>query len=83
MPLDYGMLRTITARQLISALGRDGFLLDRQVGSHQHYLHPDGRRVTVTFHHAGQTFPPKTLKSMVEWQAQWTELDLQRLKLKK
>ena len=53
----------------------------RQVGSHQRYRHPDGRRVTVSFHHARDTFPLKTLKSMIEDQARWTEADLRRLGL--
>jgi predicted RNA binding protein YcfA (HicA-like mRNA interferase family) len=82
MGIDYGALRSITAREIISALVRDGFLLDRQAGSHQLYRHPDGRRVTVTFH-SGQTFAPKTLKSMLEIQARWSSDDLRRLKLAK
>jgi predicted RNA binding protein YcfA (HicA-like mRNA interferase family) len=82
MPMDYGPLRTLTARQIIAALRRDGFVLDRQSGAHQHYRHPDGRRVTVSFHRPGQTFAPKTLRSMLEHQARWTEADLERLGLR-
>jgi predicted RNA binding protein YcfA (HicA-like mRNA interferase family) len=59
----------------------DGFFLARQRGSHRRYRHTDGRRVTLTFHHASDTFPPKTLRSIVELQAQWTETDLLRLSL--
>jgi predicted RNA binding protein YcfA (HicA-like mRNA interferase family) len=81
MAVDYGRLRSLTARRIVSALVRDGFVLDRQSGAHRHYIHSDGRCVTVTFHHAGQTFAPKTLRSMIELQARWSELDLQRLKL--
>ena len=81
MPIDYGRLRSLTARELISALLRDGFVLDRQSGAHQHYRRPDGRRVTVSFHRPGETFPPKTLKRMIEDQAGWTEEDLKRLGL--
>jgi predicted RNA binding protein YcfA (HicA-like mRNA interferase family) len=83
MALDWSRLRSLTARELISALMRDGFVLDRQVGSHQHYLHPDGRRVTVSFHRPGETFEVKTLKAMIDLQARWTEDDLRRLKLLK
>lgn len=36
MAIDYGRLRSLTARALVSALIRDGFVLDRQSGSHQH-----------------------------------------------
>ena len=81
MPINYRRLRSLTARELIAALIRDGFVLDRQTGAHQHYRHPDRRRVTVSFHQAGATFPPKTLKSMIEDQAGWTEDDLRRLRL--
>jgi predicted RNA binding protein YcfA (HicA-like mRNA interferase family) len=81
MAVDYGTLRTLTVRVIIRALTRDGFLLDRQSGSHRLYRHPDGRRVTVTFHHSGQTFAPKTLCFMLQVQARWSEDDLRRLKL--
>lgn len=81
MAIDYGRLRTLTARRLVSALHRDGFVLDRQSGAHRHYFHADGRRVTVSFHHPGQTFAPKTLKAMIELQARWRDEDLRRLRL--
>jgi predicted RNA binding protein YcfA (HicA-like mRNA interferase family) len=78
--LNYGLLRNLTARELISALIRDGFGYDRGDGSHQIYYHPDGRRVTVVFHGGGSTFKRKTLKSMID-QARWTEEDFKRLRL--
>ena len=81
MGIHYEQLRNLTARELISALLRDGFGYDRGDGSHQIYYHPDGRRVTVVFHGGGSTFRRKTLKSIIEKEAQWTEGDLQRLKL--
>ena len=81
MPVNYARLRSLTARDIISALNRDGFVFDRGSGSHQIYCHEDGRRVTVTFHAPGDTFAPKTLRSMIEDDAQWTEEDLKRLKL--
>jgi predicted RNA binding protein YcfA (HicA-like mRNA interferase family) len=82
MAIDYRALRSISARKLINALLRDGFVFDRQTGSHQHYYHPhDHRRVTVSFHHSGQTFRPKILKTMIELQACWSAADLRRLKL--
>jgi predicted RNA binding protein YcfA (HicA-like mRNA interferase family) len=83
MGINYAQLRGVTARELISALIRDGFALDRQVGAHQHYLHPDGRRVTVSFHRPGETFGIKTLRAMIELQAGWSEDDLKRLRLMK
>jgi predicted RNA binding protein YcfA (HicA-like mRNA interferase family) len=81
MSIDYAVLRSVTARQIAAALSRDAFELQRQKGSHRHYRHKDGRRVTLTFHHSSDTFPLGTLKSMIEIQARWTEGDLRRLGL--
>jgi predicted RNA binding protein YcfA (HicA-like mRNA interferase family) len=81
MAVNYALLRSLTAREIMSALMRDGFSFDRGSGSHQIYYHPDGRRVSVTFHAPSQTFTYKTLKSMIEAEARWTEADLKRLKL--
>lgn len=55
--IDYSKLRNLTAREIISALSRDGFYLRSQKGSHQRYYQPDGRKVTVSFHVPGDTFP--------------------------
>jgi predicted RNA binding protein YcfA (HicA-like mRNA interferase family) len=79
--IEWRRLRNLTARQIVNALARDGFEFYNQRGSHQRYRHPDGRRVTVTYHRAGETFPLGTLRSMIELQAQWTEDDLRRLGL--
>ena len=46
MAIDYRGLRSLTARELIAALNRDGSYFVRQIGSHQRYAHVDGRRVT-------------------------------------
>lgn len=81
--IDYSKLRSLTAQKLIRALERDGFVFSRQSGSHQIYYHPDGRRVNITFHHPSDTFPIKTLKRIVEEEADWTEADLKRLRLLK
>ncbi len=81
--IDYSNLRNLTAREIVRALERDGFQLLRSSGSHHRYRHPDGRRVTVSYHSSGDTFKPKTLKSTIEQQAQWTENDLNRLKIRK
>lgn len=83
MAIDYSDLRSLTARELITALKHDGFYFVRQTGSHQRYRHSDGRRVTVAPHGGGDTFTIKTLKSILETQARWTEEDLRRLKLVK
>ena len=81
MAVNYALLRTLTAREVISALSRDGFVFDRGAGSHQIYYHPDGRRVTVTFHSPGDTFAPKTLRGIIQDDARWPEEDPKRLKL--
>jgi predicted RNA binding protein YcfA (HicA-like mRNA interferase family) len=81
MAIDYRGLRSLTARELIAALSRDGFYFVRQRGSHQRYANADGRRVTVAPHGGGDTFTIKTLKSMIETQANWTASDLVRLGL--
>lgn len=81
MSVDYSRLRSVTARRLATALSDDGFQMQRQKGSHRHYRHPDGRRVTLSFHHSSDTFPLGTLKSIVDVQARWTENDLRRLRL--
>ena len=81
MPIDWSRLRSLTAREIIAALRRDGFYFDRQAGGHRHYVHADERTVTVSFHHPGQTFAIGTLRRMVQDQAEWTEADLIRLGL--
>jgi len=79
MGIDYSRIHSLTAREMIAALASDGFYFIRQKGSHQRYGHRDGRRVTVAPHGGGDTFTIKTLKTMIEVQALWTENDLVRL----
>ena len=81
MTIEYARLRSLTARQFVTALQADGFDLQRQKGSHRHYRHRDGRRVTLSFHHSSDTFRPGTLRSIIEIQARWTAKDLRRLNL--
>ncbi|MBI2552341.1 type II toxin-antitoxin system HicA family toxin [Candidatus Uhrbacteria bacterium] len=73
-------LRNVTAQEFIRALVADGFIWTRNKGSHRVYYHKDGRRVIVSFHRPSATFPPKTLKSMIDG-ARWTDDDLRRLGL--
>ncbi len=81
MAIDYSKLRSLTAREIGAALTAEGFALKRTKGSHRRYTHADGRHVTVSAHKESDTFPPKTLRSMLEEQARWTGADLQRLGL--
>ena len=80
--IDFSKLRSLTARELMSALIRDGFYVDRKSGSHYQFFHPTRGRVTLSFHHTKDTFPPKTLKSIIQ-DAGWNREDLERLKILK
>ena len=74
--------KKISGKECVKILcNKFGFSLKRQRGSHRLYKHADGRMVTVSFHHLSDSFPPKTLKSMLEIQARWTDEDLRRLGL--
>lgn len=79
--IDFSRLRSLSAQQLVRALRRDGFNLERQAGSHRQYYHQDGRRVTVSYHRSGDTFSPRILRIMISDQAKWTQDDLRRLGL--
>jgi predicted RNA binding protein YcfA (HicA-like mRNA interferase family) len=79
--IDYHILRSVTARDLVRALLRDGFEFRRRSGSHERYAHEDGRRVTVPYTRRGDTFAIGTLRSIIERQARWTIDDLKRLEL--
>jgi len=74
-------LKNVTARSLIRALERDGFVFKRQKGSHRIYKHPDrGTWVSVPYHHSGRPLPKGTLHGLIG-DAGWTDEDLIRLKL--
>jgi predicted RNA binding protein YcfA (HicA-like mRNA interferase family) len=45
-----GRLPALPAREIIKVLKEQGFVLDRQSGSHAIFIHPDGRRTTVPIH---------------------------------
>lgn len=79
--VDFSRLRSLTARQIVSALDRDGFQPQRRPGGHQRYKHQDGRSVTVPYHRSGRTFPIGTLRRIILQEAQWTMEDLRRLGL--
>lgn len=46
-------LPLLSSRELCGFLQKEGFVLDRQRGSHRIYKHADGRTTVVPFH-AGQ-----------------------------
>ncbi len=43
-------LPSLTPREMVAVLGRHGFVLVRQSGSHVIFRHADGRRTTVPLH---------------------------------
>ncbi len=79
--INFSRLRSLTAQRMVRALRRDGFRPRRQKGSHQHYYHEDGRRVTVAYSRLGDTFSIEILRHMIVDQAGWTMDDLRRLRL--
>jgi len=82
MAIDYSRLRGLTVRKIVHALEKEGFVRAKKRGADLVYRHPDGRRVPIHYHKGSETFPPKTLKKIIE-AAGWTEEDLKRLKLLK
>ena len=82
MPINYQQIRNITAREIESALFRDGFVPVGRGGGHRQYRdYATHRNVTLAWHGRGQTLSLGTLRRIIERQAQWTEEDLIRLGL--
>lgn len=57
-------LPILLAKDVIQALGKFGFEVARQRGSHVRLKHPDGRRVTVP-NHLGETLDRGLLKKIL------------------
>lgn len=73
-------LRGITADELISALVKDGFVLDEPVRTQRVYRHPSGRKVAIHYHTGNKCYGSGLLKSLLE-DIGWSESDMRRLKL--
>ena len=58
-------LPSITARRLVRALRRAGFVDDRQKGSHLVLLHPGTKARTVVPLHAGKTLKHPLLRAIL------------------
>lgn len=58
-------LPRVTAKKIISLLGKKGFTLARSAGSHRIYKNAEGLRVTVPYH-AKKTLHPKVLRSILK-----------------
>jgi predicted RNA binding protein YcfA (HicA-like mRNA interferase family) len=70
-------LPRVTARQMATVLGKLGFSLTRQSGSHQIYRNAAGKRATIPYH-AAKILHPKVLKSILR-DAELSAEDLEKL----
>lgn len=59
-------LPALTARKIVRALKKAGFIEDRQKGSHLILVNPTTNKRTVVPVHAGKTIKKPLLKSIVE-----------------
>jgi len=55
--------RDIDGRELVRALERTGFVVDRQSGSHAVLIDCDGREVVVPIHRDGLSLPARYVRS--------------------
>lgn len=76
----WAQLKGKTADQLISALLKDGFVLDGIVRTERVYRHSDGRKVTIHYHTGNTDYGRGLLKALLE-DTGWSENDMHRLKL--
>jgi len=74
-------LRNTPVRELVSALKRAGFSLERETRTGGRiYSHADGRIVVIHYRHGDATLTRKTLHEVLA-ATRWTEDDLRRLGL--
>ena len=75
------LLRNIPVRELVTALRRDGFVLERETRTGGRiYSHLDGRITVIHYHHGSDTLTRRTLRSVLEV-TRWTREDVRRLGL--
>ncbi|MCH7746240.1 MAG: type II toxin-antitoxin system HicA family toxin [Chloroflexi bacterium] len=75
------LLRNTPVREIVRALERDGFILERQTRTGGRiYRHPDTRKTVIHYHRGSQTFIRKTLRSILR-ATKWTREDMERLGL--
>ena len=60
-----GKLPSLSARKVIRALKRAGFMEDRQKGSHLILIHPDTKARTVVPIHPGRTIKEPLLRAII------------------
>jgi predicted RNA binding protein YcfA (HicA-like mRNA interferase family) len=77
------LLRNTPVRELVSALRRDEFVLERETRTGGCiYSHPDGRLTVIHYHPGSDTLTRRTLRSVLE-ATRWTLEDIRRLRLLK
>lgn len=76
----WDQLKNKTTDKLISALEKDGFVLDNKARTERIYRHPDGRRVSIHYHTGNRGYRRGLFKALLE-DIGWTENDMRRLKL--
>jgi predicted RNA binding protein YcfA (HicA-like mRNA interferase family) len=81
LPALVHLLRNTPVRELVSALRRDGFVLERETRTGGRiYSHPDGRLTVIHYHHGSDTLTRRTLRSVLE-ATRWTLEGIRRLRL--
>ena len=77
----WSQLKATTSKELIRALGRDGWTEEKTQGATRAFIKEGSpRRRLVIHHHPGKTFGKKLLEGLIG-DAGWTEEDLVRLRL--
>jgi predicted RNA binding protein YcfA (HicA-like mRNA interferase family) len=56
----------VTAGEVLRALARDGWVVDRQIGSHRILTHPAKSGRPNVVYHPGQIIPQETLRSILK-----------------
>lgn len=75
----WSQLKGKSADELVKALVRDGWILDKRRGSIRVYRHSDGRHVAIHYH-PNKTHGPALLKALLK-DIGWSVDDMRRLKL--
>lgn len=76
----WDQLKNKTAKQLMNALEKDGWVRQVKRGAIQSFLNPENKKVVTIHYHPKKTYGAKLLKDLIS-QIGWTEEDLKRLKL--
>ena len=73
------MLKNLTAKKIITALERDGWVREITSGATLAFYKPPRKRVVIHYH-PNKTYGPKFLQGILE-DIGWTEKDMKKLKL--